>query len=140
MSLPAVLPLRGRGRAAHTSIFQGYLATLPLVGARNSEGPMPNPPTYPPDKPRAIAQQLFQCADDNWLQIMDPTRQFDYATMPTMWDVMAAADVDLETEAGPQDHFCPRPPAACLPDLLPAAHAPGPAFPMGDGPRPRGGR
>src|SRR3546814_8611905 len=92
MSLPAVLPLRGRGRAAHTSIFQGYLATLPLVGARNSEGPMPNPPTYPPDKPRAIAQQLFQCADDNWLQIMDPTRQFDYATMPTMWDVMAEAD------------------------------------------------
>src|SRR3546814_10123100 len=76
---------------------------------RNSEGPMPNPPTYPPDKPRAIAQQLFQCADDNWLQIMDPTRQFDYATMPKMWDVMAEADVDLETEAGQQDAFRRRP-------------------------------
>ena len=122
----------GRGGAAHTSIFQGYLATLPLVWARNSEGPMPNPPTYPPDKPRAIAQQLFQCADDNWLQIMDPTRQFDYATMPTMWDVMAEADVDLETEAGQQDAFRRRPLEAWLADLRAADIAAEPAFPMGE--------
>src|SRR3546814_10429513 len=93
---------------------------------------MPNPPTYPPDKPRAIAQQLFQCADDNWLQIMDPTRQFDYATMPTMWDVMAEADVDLETEAGQQDAFRRRPLEAWLADLRAADIAAEPAFPVGE--------
>lgn len=128
-----VMRLRsGRGGAAHTSIYQGYLATLPLVWARNSEGPMPDPVTYPPDKPRAIAQQLFQCADGNWLQIMDPTRQFDYATMPTMWEVMAETDVDLESEAGIVDAFRRRPLANWLADLRAADIAAEPAFPMGE--------
>lgn len=122
----------GRGGAAHTSIYQGFLATLPLVWARNSEGPMPNPVTYPADKPRAIAQQLFQCADGDWLQIMDPTRQFDYATMPTMWDVMAEADIDLESEAGIIDAFRRRPLANWLADLRAADIAAEPAFPMGE--------
>ena len=54
----------GQGGAAHTSLFQGFLSTLPLVWARNSEGPMPNPPTYAPDVPRAMAQQLFECLCD----------------------------------------------------------------------------
>ncbi|WP_260582906.1 CoA transferase [Sphingopyxis sp. PET50] len=122
----------GKGGAAHTSIFQGFLATLPLVWARNSEGPMPNPVTYPPDKPRAIAQQLFQCKDGDWLQIMDPTRQFDYATMPTMWDVMAETEVDLETEAGQAAAFKRRPLANWLADLRAADIAAEPAFPMGE--------
>ena len=122
----------GRGGAAHTSIYQGFLATLPLVWARNSEGPMPNPVTYPPDKPRAIAQQLFQCGDGDWLQIMDPTRQFDYATMPTMWEVMAEADVDLESEAGIIDAFRRRPLDRWLADLRAADIAAEPAFPMGE--------
>lgn len=121
----------GKGGAAHTSIFQGFLATLPLVWARNSEGPMPNPVPYPPDKPRAIAQQLFQCADGDWLQIMDPTRQFDYATMPTMWEVMAETDIDLETEAGQAEAFRRRPLDAWLADLRAADIAAEPAFPMG---------
>lgn len=122
----------GKGGGAHTSIYQGFLATLPLVWARNSEGPMPNPVTYPPDKSRAIAQQLFQCGDGDWLQIMDPTRQFDYATMPTMWDVMAEADIDLETEAGQADAFRRRPLESWLADLRAADIAAEPAFPMGE--------
>ena len=121
----------GRGGAAHTSIFQGFLATLPLVWARNSEGPMPNPVTYPPGA-RPIAQQLFQCAGGDWLQIMDPTRQFDYATMPTMWDVMAEIDVDLETEAGQAAAFAQRPLENWLADLRAADIAAEPAFPMGE--------
>jgi len=121
----------GQGGAAHTSIFQGFLATLPLVWARNSEGPMPNPPTYPLG-PRPIAQQLFQCAGGDWLQIMDPTRQFDYATMPTMWDVMAETEVDLETEAGQAAAFKLRPLENWLADLRAADIAAEPAFPMGE--------
>ncbi len=122
----------GRGGAAHTSLFQGFLSTLPLVWARNSEGPMPNPPTYPVDKPRAMAQQLFQCRDGDWLQIMDPTRQFDYATMPTMWDVMAETEVDLETPEGVEAAFRCRPLADWLADLRAADIAAEPAFPMGE--------
>jgi crotonobetainyl-CoA:carnitine CoA-transferase CaiB-like acyl-CoA transferase len=121
----------GQGGAAHTSIFQGFLATLPLVWARNSEGPMPNPVSYPLG-PRPIAQQLFQCAGGDWLQIMDPTRQFDYATMPTMWDVMAETDVDLETEAGQAEAFKLRPLENWLADLRAADIAAEPAFPMGE--------
>lgn len=121
----------GQGGAAHTSIFQGFLATLPLVWARNSEGPMPNPVTYPLG-PRPIAQQLFQCAGGDWLQIMDPTRQFDYATMPTMWDVMAETEVDLETEAGQAAAFKLRPLENWLADLRAADIAAEPAFPMGE--------
>ena len=73
----------GKGGAAHTSILQGYLSKLPMVWARNSEGPMPNPPTYPLT-PRPTAVQLFQCRDGDYLQIMDPTQQLDYASLPTM--------------------------------------------------------
>lgn len=121
----------GQGGPAHTSIFQGFLATLPLVWARNSAGPMPNPITYPPGA-RPISQQLFQCQGGDWLQIMDPTRQFDYATMPTMWDVMAEAEVDLETEAGQADAFKLRPLENWLADLRAADIAAEPAFPMGE--------
>lgn len=122
----------GRGGGAHTSIFQGYLATLPLVWARNSKGPMPNPETYPPDKPRAMAQQLFQCKDGDWLQIMDPARQFDYATMPTMWDVLAECDIDLDTQEGVEEAFRRRPLEAWLADLRAADIAAEPAYPMGE--------
>ncbi|HMQ20801.1 MAG TPA: CoA transferase, partial [Sphingopyxis sp.] len=128
-----VMRLRtGRGGPAHTSILQGHLGKLPLLWARNSMGPMPNPVTYAPDQPRAIAQQLFQCQGGDWLQIMDPTRQFDYATMPTMWEVMAEADVDLETEEGQAAAFRRRPLEAWLADLRAADIAAEPAFPMGE--------
>ena len=127
-----VMRLRsGKGGAAHTSILQGYLATLPLVWGRNSEGPMPNPATFPPDKPRPVAVQLFQCSD-GWLQIMDPTRQFDYATMPTMWEVMAETHIDIETEAGQAEAFRRRPLVNWLADLRAADVAAEPAFPMGE--------
>lgn len=121
----------GLGGAAHTSIFQGFLSTLPLVWARNSEGPMPDPATYPM-APRALAVQLFQCAGGDWLQIMDPSRQFDYATMPTMWDVLAEADIDLETEAGVEEAFRRRPLECWLADLRAADIAAEPAYPMGE--------
>ncbi len=93
---------------------------------------MPNPVTYPPDEPRPISQQLFQCQGGDWLQIMDPTRQFDYASMPTMWEVMTEADVDLETAEGVEEAFRRRPLAAWLADLRAADIAAEPAFPMGE--------
>ncbi|MFZ4604458.1 MAG: CoA transferase, partial [Caulobacterales bacterium] len=77
----------GRGGPAHTSIMQGYLASMPMVWARNSKGPMPNPPTYPLG-PRPLDIQLFECAGGDWMQVMDPTRQFDFASLPTMWEVI----------------------------------------------------
>lgn len=121
----------GQGGPAHTSIFQGFLSTLPLVWARNSEGPMPDPVTWPLGA-RPISQQLFQCQGGDWLQIMDPTRQFDYATMPTMWEVMAETEIDLETEAGQAEAFKLRPLASWLADLRAADIAAEPAFPMGE--------
>ncbi|MEZ5709241.1 MAG: CoA transferase [Blastomonas sp.] len=120
----------GRGGAAHTSLYQGFLSTLPLVWARNSEGPMPNPETYPL-APRPIAQQLYQCQGGDWLQIMDPPRQFDYATMPTMWDVLAEG-VEIDTEEGKEEAFRRRPLESWLADLRAADIAAEPAYPMGE--------
>lgn len=119
----------GRGGPAHTSLFQGQMAVLPLVWARNSRGPMPNTPPYPL-APRPIVQQLFECQDGQWLQIMDPTRQFDYATLPTMWEVMAEG-ADLETDAGKAAAFRQRPLDQWLADLRAADIAAEPAYPLG---------
>jgi crotonobetainyl-CoA:carnitine CoA-transferase CaiB-like acyl-CoA transferase len=120
----------GTGGAAHTSIFQGFLSTLPLVWARNSEGPMPNPEPYPLAA-RPIAMQLFQCQGGDWLQIMDPSRQFDYAALPTMWDVMAEG-VEIDTPDGLVDAFKRRPLENWLADLRAADIAVEPAYPMGE--------
>jgi crotonobetainyl-CoA:carnitine CoA-transferase CaiB-like acyl-CoA transferase len=120
----------GRGGAAHTSILQGLLVKLPLVWARNSAGPMPNPPTYPLAA-RPTAVQLFQCAGGDWLQIMDPTRQFDYGSLPTMWDVLAEG-VEIDNEAGLAEAFRRRPLESWLADLRAADVAVEPAFPMGE--------
>lgn len=126
-----VMRLRsGRGGAAHTSIMQGFLSQLPLVWARNSEGPMPNPATYPlAARPSAV--QLYQCRGGDWLQIMDPTQQFDYATLPTMWEVMAEG-AEIETPEQKVDAFSRRPIEAWLNDLRAADVAAEPAYPMGD--------
>lgn len=120
----------GQGGAAHTSIFQGFLSTLPMVWARNSEGPMPNPVTYPLAA-RPTSMQLFQCAGGDWLQIMDPTQQFDYASLPTMWDVMAEG-ADIDTPEGKVDAFKRRPLDSWLADLRAADIAVEPAYPMGE--------
>jgi crotonobetainyl-CoA:carnitine CoA-transferase CaiB-like acyl-CoA transferase len=120
----------GRGGGAHTSIMQGFLAQLPMVWTRNSEGPMPNPPTYPL-APRPLTSQLFQCEGGDWLQVMDPTQQFDYASMPTMWDVLAEGH-NLETPAGKAAAFRRRPIEAWLADLRAADVAAEPAYPMGE--------
>lgn len=120
----------GRGGAAHTSLAQGMLSQIPLVWARNSKGPMPNPVTYPLG-PRAMGQQLYQCKDGDWIQIMDPTRQLDYATLPTMWDVLAEG-ADLSTEEGTKAAFRQRPLADWLADLRAIDVAVEPAFPMGE--------
>ena len=126
-----VMRLRsGRGGAAHTSILQGFLSKLAMVWGRNSAGPMPNPPIHP-DGPRAISIQLFQCAGGDWLQIMDPTRQFDYATLPTMWEVMAEG-VAIDTPEGVVEAFARRPRDAWLADLRDCDIAVEPAYPMGE--------
>lgn len=120
----------GRGGGAHTSISQGFLSSMPMVWGRNSEGPMPNPATYPVAA-RPTSLQLFQCKGGDWLQIMDPTQQFDYATLPTMWDVLAEG-ADIETPEGVVEAFKLRPIENWLEDLRAADIAVEPAFPMGE--------
>lgn len=120
----------GKGGAAHTSILQGFLSKLPMVWARNSEGPMPNPPIWPLG-PRPTAMQLFQCKDGDWLQIMDPTQQLDYATLPTMWDVIADG-MDISTLDGVIEAFKQRPLERWLADLRAIDIAVEPAYPMGE--------
>ncbi|WP_296680508.1 CoA transferase [Novosphingobium sp.] len=119
----------GKGGAAHTSLMQGYLSKLPMVWARNSEGPMPNPPIWP-NTARAISMQLYQCQGGDWLQIMDPSQQFDLGLLPTMWDVIAEG-VDIETPAGKIEAFKRRPLEQWLGDLRAADIAVEPAYPMG---------
>jgi crotonobetainyl-CoA:carnitine CoA-transferase CaiB-like acyl-CoA transferase len=121
----------GRGGVAHTSLTQGFLSNLPMVWARNSCGPMPNPETKPTDKPTAISMQLFQCKGGDWLQIMDPSQQFDYATLPTMWEVMAER-VEIDTPEGVVEAFKRRPIEAWEADLRAADIAVEPAQPMGE--------
>jgi len=120
----------GAGGAAHTSILQGLLSNLPMVWARNSQGPMPNPPTYAPG-PRPQTLQLFECAGGDWMQVMDPTRQFDFASLPTMWDVMAEG-VSVDTPEGLKAAFRRRPIASWIADLRAADIAVEPAFPLGE--------
>jgi crotonobetainyl-CoA:carnitine CoA-transferase CaiB-like acyl-CoA transferase len=119
----------GRGGAAHTSIYQGYMSVLPLIWARNSKGPMPNNPPYPLAA-RPISMQLYQCLDGDWLQIMDPSRQFDYGNLPTMWEVMAEG-VDIENEDGKIEAFKRRPLDRWLADFRAADVAVEPAYPLG---------
>lgn len=120
----------GQGGPAHTSLMQGFLSKLPMVWARNTEGPMPNPETYPL-APRPTAMQLFQCSDGRWLQMMDPTRQFDFASLPTMWDVMAEG-VEIGTPEGVVEAFKKRPLEAWLAELRALDVAVEPAQPMGE--------
>jgi crotonobetainyl-CoA:carnitine CoA-transferase CaiB-like acyl-CoA transferase len=126
-----VMRLRsGKGGAAHTSILQGFLSKMPMVWARNSEGPMPNPPIYPL-APRPTAMQLFQCQGGNWMQIMDPSQQFDYAALPTMWDVMAEGG-NVETPEATIEAFKQRPMEAWIADFRALDIAVEPAYPMGE--------
>jgi len=120
----------GHGGAAHTSILQGLLANLPMVWARNSQGPMPNPPTYAPG-PRPQQTQLFACAGGHWMQVMDPTRQFDFASLPTMWDVIAEG-VSIDTPEGLKAAFQRRPMESWIADLRAADIAVEPAYPLGE--------
>jgi crotonobetainyl-CoA:carnitine CoA-transferase CaiB-like acyl-CoA transferase len=120
----------GKGGAAHTSILQGFLSKMPMVWARNSEGPMPNPPIWPL-APRPTAMQLFQCKGGDWMQIMDPTQQFDYATLPTMWEVMAEGG-SIETPEATIEAFKQRPIEAWIADLRAADIAVEPAYSMGE--------
>ncbi|NCU12229.1 MAG: CoA transferase, partial [Sphingomonadaceae bacterium] len=119
----------GRGGPAHTSLFQGHMVMLSLIWARNSQGPMPNNPPHPLAA-RPIGQQLYQCQDGDWLQIMDPARQFDYASMPTMWEVLAEG-VEIDTEEGKIEAFKRRPLERWLADLRAADIAVEPAYPLG---------
>ena len=120
----------GEGGPAHTSLLQGFLSKLPMVWARNSAGPMPNPETYPlAARPTAI--QLFQCQDGDWLQMMDPTRQFDFASLPTMWDVMAEG-AEIDTPDGLLAAFRMRPREAWIADMRALDVAVEPASPMGE--------
>jgi crotonobetainyl-CoA:carnitine CoA-transferase CaiB-like acyl-CoA transferase len=120
----------GQGGAAHTSIYQGFLSKLPLVWGRNSEGPMPNPQVFPLGA-RSSKMQLFQCKGDDWLQIMDPTQQFDYALLPTMASVLAEG-VDIDTPEGKIAAFRRHPLEDWLADLRSFDIAVEPALPMGE--------
>lgn len=120
----------GEGGAAHTSLMQGFLSKLPMVWSRNSAGPMPNPETYPlAARPAAI--QLFQCQGGDWLQMMDPTRQFDFARLPTMWEVLAEG-AEIDTPEGLEAAFLMRPCDAWLADMRALDVAAEPALAMGE--------
>ncbi|MEY4239031.1 MAG: hypothetical protein RL339_1632 [Pseudomonadota bacterium] len=119
----------GKGGPAHTSLFQGHMVMLSLIWARNSKGPMPNNAPYPLAA-RPIGQQLYECQGGDWLQIMDPARQFDYASMPTMWEVLAEG-VEIDTEEGKIEAFKRRPLESWLADLRAADIAVEPAYPLG---------
>ncbi|MFM2271303.1 MAG: hypothetical protein RL702_368 [Pseudomonadota bacterium] len=119
----------GKGGAAHTSLFQGHMVMLSLIWARNSAGPMPNNKPHPLGA-RAMGLQLYQCEGGDWLQIMDPPRQYDYANMPTMWEVLAEG-ADLSTEEGVIDAFKRRPLERWLADLRADDIAVEPAYPLG---------
>ena len=120
----------GRGGPVHTSLMQGFLAKMPMVWTRNSAGPMLNPVTYPLAA-RPAAMQLYQCQDGDWLQMMDPTQRFDFASLPTMWEVMAEG-VEIDTPEGVKAAFLRRPLEAWLADLRAADAAVEPAQPMGE--------
>ncbi len=119
----------GKGGAAHTSLFQGHMVMLSLIWARNSAGPMPNNKPYPLAA-RPIGQQLYECQGGDWLQIMDPPRQYDYANMPTMWEVLAEG-VEIDTEEGKIEAFKRRPLESWLADLRADDIAAEPAYPLG---------
>ena len=120
----------GEGGPAHTSLLQGFLSKLPMVWARNSAGPMPNPESYPlAARPTTI--QLFQCQGGDWLQMMDPTRQFDFARLPTMWEVLAEG-AQIDTPEGLEAAFLMRPRNAWLADMRALDVAVEPALPLGE--------
>ena len=121
----------GTGGGAHTSLYQGFLAKLPLVWGRNGAGPMPNPAPRPSDRPTATSMQLFECAGGKWLQIMDPAQQLDYSSLPTMWEVLAEG-VDVDTPEGLAEAFRRRPVERWEADLRAADVAVEPAQPMGE--------
>jgi crotonobetainyl-CoA:carnitine CoA-transferase CaiB-like acyl-CoA transferase len=120
----------GEGGPAHTSLLQGFLSKLPMVWARNSAGPMPNPETYL-YAPRPTAIQLFQCQGGDWLQMMDPTRQFDFARLPTMWEVLAEG-AEIDTPEGLEAAFRVRPRDAWIADMRALDVAVEPAAPLGE--------
>jgi len=120
----------GRGGGAHTSIYQGFMSKLPMVWARNSKGPMPNPVTYAPG-PRPQNIQLFECANGQFMQVMDPSRQFDFASLPTMAEVLAEG-VDVDTPEGLAQAFRRRPIETWIADLRKLDIAVEPAQPMGE--------
>lgn len=93
----------GRGGAAHTSILQGLISSMPMVWTRNSRGPMPNPEIHP-EGPRAPNFQLHRCKGGEWLQIMDPAQQFDYGLLPGMWAALAD-NIDIATPEGLEAAF-----------------------------------
>lgn len=120
----------GKGGPAHTSVMQGHLSQIPLIWGRNSAGPMPNLAAYPP-APRAKTDQLFRCQDGGLVQVMDPTKQFDYATLPTMWEIIAEG-VAIDEPGGLEEAFSRRPTEVWLKELREADLAVEVCMPMGD--------
>lgn len=119
----------GRGGPAHTSIMQGLLSQMPLIWGRNSRGPMPNPETYPP-APRARTEQLYECKGGDLLQIMEPTKQFDFAMLPSMGKFLAEG-IDIDTEEGKAAAFSRLPIEVWLGELQAADVAVEQCWPLG---------
>lgn len=120
----------GRGGLANTSILQGMIAGMSNAWVRNSQGPMPNPPTYDENTPRPGAFQLHLCRDGGWLQIMDPAQQFDFALLPGMWSAIADG-IDIADPAGLEQAFAREPVNTWLEQLREHDIACEPAAPLG---------
>ncbi|MET0375588.1 MAG: CoA transferase [Rhizorhabdus sp.] len=122
----------GQGGPAHTSVYQGHLAMLPMVWGRNSAGPMPDPEVYPPG-PRydPTFWQQYRCGDGDWLQVMDPSQRFDYATLPLMAEILGEG-VDIDTPEGLAEAFRRHSSATWLRELRSADLAVEPIVPLGE--------
>lgn len=119
----------GRGGAVHTSLLQGLMAPMALVWSRVEKGPFS---VRAPKLSGPNQTQMYQCADGDWLQIMDPTGKLDFASLPLMWEVIAELDLDVDDIAQRRKALRARSREAWLAQLRAADIAVEPCAALGD--------
>lgn len=124
----------GRGGSVHTSLTQGLLSVLSLLW--NKPEPMGEDHylhTIAADRENSLRNQMYQCKDGVWLQLMNPGNRIDLTDMPLTRSVMAEIgaegplDVDLLTVI-----FMARDSEEWLPELRAADVAVEPVISLGE--------
>lgn len=80
----------GRGGVAHTSLAQGAHLFQNLLWTR-AERPSPSLLEGQPGTLVATQVAMYECADGQWLQILNPADRVDLSTMPLMQAALAEA-------------------------------------------------